>query len=45
VDARIDHVGSTAVAGLDAKPVVDLQVAVPSLEDDAAYRPALRDAA
>lgn len=28
---RIEHVGSTAVAGLAAKPVVDIQVSVPSL--------------
>lgn len=30
---RADHVGSTAVAGLDAKNVVDVQVTVASLED------------
>ena len=29
---RIDHIGSTAVAGLDAKDVIDVQVTVPSLE-------------
>jgi len=29
---RIDHVGSTAVPGLDAKDVIDLQVTVTSLE-------------
>lgn len=29
---RIDHVGSTSVKGLDAKPVIDIQVSVPSLE-------------
>ena len=28
---RVDHVGSTAVPGLAAKPVVDIQVSVPSL--------------
>jgi GrpB-like predicted nucleotidyltransferase (UPF0157 family) len=28
---RIEHVGSTAVPGLDAKPVIDIQVSVPSL--------------
>jgi dephospho-CoA kinase len=28
---RIDHVGSTAVPGLDAKDVIDVQVTVPSL--------------
>jgi GrpB-like predicted nucleotidyltransferase (UPF0157 family) len=35
---RIDHVGSTAVPGLAAKPVIDIQVSVPDVEDDAAYR-------
>lgn len=29
---RIDHTGSTAVPGLDAKDVIDVQVTVPSLE-------------
>lgn len=29
---RIDHIGSTAVPGLDAKDVIDVQVTVPSLE-------------
>jgi GrpB-like predicted nucleotidyltransferase (UPF0157 family) len=35
---RIDHVGSTAVAGLDAKPVIDVQVSVASFEPLDAYR-------
>jgi GrpB-like predicted nucleotidyltransferase (UPF0157 family) len=30
---RIDHVGSTAVPGLAAKPVIDVQVTVARLED------------
>jgi GrpB-like predicted nucleotidyltransferase (UPF0157 family) len=29
---RIEHVGSTSVPGLAAKPVVDIQISVPSLE-------------
>jgi dephospho-CoA kinase len=29
---RIDHIGSTAVPGLDAEDVIDVQVTVPSLE-------------
>lgn len=32
VAVRIDHVGSTAVPGLSAKPVVDIQISVLSLE-------------
>lgn len=35
---RIDHIGSTAVPGLDAKPVIDVQIAVASLEPLEAYR-------
>jgi len=37
VALRIDHVGSTAVPGLDAKPVIDVQVSVASLEPETAY--------
>jgi len=29
---RIDHIGSTAVPGLDAKPIVDIQISVASFE-------------
>ena len=38
---RIDHVGSTAVAGLAAKPVIDIQVSVPDVEDEYAFREAV----
>jgi GrpB-like predicted nucleotidyltransferase (UPF0157 family) len=38
VAIRIDHIGSTAVPHLGAKPVVDVQVSVPSLEPLEAYR-------
>jgi GrpB-like predicted nucleotidyltransferase (UPF0157 family) len=41
LDVGVEHVGSTAVPGLAAKPVIDLQVAVPALADEDAYRPAL----
>ena len=34
---RIEHVGSTSVPGLAAKPVIDIQVAVASLETLGAY--------
>jgi GrpB-like predicted nucleotidyltransferase (UPF0157 family) len=34
---RLDHVGSTAVPGLAAKPIVDLQVSVGALEPQIAY--------
>lgn len=35
---RIDHIGSTAVPGLDAKPVLDIQISVVALEPMAPYR-------
>jgi GrpB-like predicted nucleotidyltransferase (UPF0157 family) len=38
VALRIDHVGSTAVPGLPAKPVVDIQLSVADVEDIDAYR-------
>jgi GrpB-like predicted nucleotidyltransferase (UPF0157 family) len=34
---RADHIGSTAVPGLAAKPIVDLQLAVDALEPRARY--------
>jgi GrpB-like predicted nucleotidyltransferase (UPF0157 family) len=34
---RIDHVGSTAVAGLAAKPTIDIQISVERLEDESRY--------
>jgi GrpB-like predicted nucleotidyltransferase (UPF0157 family) len=34
---RLDHVGSTAVPGLAAKPIIDLQVSVAALEPRAAF--------
>jgi GrpB-like predicted nucleotidyltransferase (UPF0157 family) len=40
---RIEHVGSTSVPGLAAKPVIDVQVSVPSLEPRELYRSLLTD--
>jgi GrpB-like predicted nucleotidyltransferase (UPF0157 family) len=37
VAVRIDHVGSTAVPGLAAKPIVDLQLTVEALKPRAQY--------
>lgn len=38
---RIDHIGSTSVVGLAAKPVVDVQISVQALEPVDAYLPQL----
>jgi GrpB-like predicted nucleotidyltransferase (UPF0157 family) len=37
IACRIDHQGSTAVPGLDAKPVIDIQISVERLQPLAAY--------
>jgi dephospho-CoA kinase len=41
---RVDHIGSTAVAGLDAKDVIDIQVTVASLDVADELTGALRSA-
>jgi GrpB-like predicted nucleotidyltransferase (UPF0157 family) len=41
---RIEHVGSTAVPGLAAKPIVDIQLSVADVEAENAYVPALEGA-
>ncbi|SHK44816.1 GrpB domain, predicted nucleotidyltransferase, UPF0157 family [Pseudonocardia thermophila] len=41
VARQIEHVGSTAVPGLWAKPVIDVLVAVADPDDEAAYVPAM----
>lgn len=41
---RVDHIGSTSVPGLAAKPIVDVQVSVADVEDEDAYVPALERA-
>jgi GrpB-like predicted nucleotidyltransferase (UPF0157 family) len=37
VAARLEHVGSTSVPGLAAKPILDLQLSVPAIEARAEY--------
>ncbi len=44
VALRIDHIGSTAVPGLAAKPIIDLQVSVADLADEDAYVPGCAEA-
>lgn len=41
VACSVEHVGSTSVPGLVAKPIVDIQVSVRDLEDEDAYVTAL----
>ncbi|HYI52794.1 MAG TPA: GrpB family protein [Microlunatus sp.] len=40
----IRHIGSTAVPGLSAKPVIDIDLTVPEVEDDESYVPRLQQA-
>ena len=40
---RLEHIGSTAVPGLAAKPTVDMMASVPRLEDGLAARAALAE--
>ncbi|GLZ28320.1 hypothetical protein Lesp02_05100 [Lentzea sp. NBRC 105346] len=39
---RVEHVGSTAVPGLAAKPVIDILLVVPDSADESSYVPALQ---
>jgi GrpB-like predicted nucleotidyltransferase (UPF0157 family) len=41
---RVEHVGSTSVPGLDAKPIIDIVLVVPDSADESAYVPALESA-
>jgi putative membrane protein len=41
---RIEHIGSTSVPGLAAKPIIDILVAVPDSADESAYLPQLQAA-
>lgn len=38
VALRIDHIGSTSVPGLDAKPIIDIQISVRAFEPLDAFR-------
>ena len=40
----LEHVGSTSVPGLPAKPIIDILLAVPDSSDEAAYVPPLEAA-
>lgn len=36
---RVDHIGSTAVPGLPAKPIIDINLSVDDVDDEATYLP------
>ena len=38
---RIEHVGSTSIPGIAAKPIIDIQVSVPDLADESRFVPAI----
>lgn len=40
----IRHVGSTSVPGLNAKPIIDIDLTVPDVEDEPSYLPRLEAA-
>ena len=40
---RLEHVGSTAVEGMEAKPLIDMMAAVESLEEARSFAPALEE--
>lgn len=41
---QLEHIGSTSVPGLAAKPIIDVQLVVPDLEREQAWLPALEAA-
>ncbi|MEV6305515.1 GrpB family protein [Actinoplanes sp. NPDC051861] len=41
---EVDHVGSTAVPGLPAKPIIDIDLSVADADDEASYLPRLEGA-
>jgi GrpB-like predicted nucleotidyltransferase (UPF0157 family) len=42
---RVEHVGSTSVPGLAARPIIDIQLSMPNVEDEDAYVPQLEPVA
>lgn len=41
---RIDHIGSTSIVGMSAKPILDIQISVTSLETVGEYKASLESA-
>jgi GrpB-like predicted nucleotidyltransferase (UPF0157 family) len=44
VEIQVEHVGSTSVPGLAAKPIIDIALTVPDSSDEPAYVPAMEAA-
>ncbi len=44
VARRTEHIGSTSVPGLAAKPIIDIQLSMADVEDEASYVPAMEAA-
>src|SRR5262249_51373023 len=44
VALRIEHIGSTSIPGLAAKPIVDILVVVSDVDDDESFGPGLVEA-
>lgn len=44
VALRIDHIGSTSIPGMDAKPIIDVQISVASLDPVDPFRIPLESA-
>ena len=42
--AAVEHVGSTSVPGLAAKPIIDVDLLLPDTADESSYLPALHEA-
>jgi GrpB-like predicted nucleotidyltransferase (UPF0157 family) len=40
----VEHIGSTSVPGLAAKPIIDVLLTVPDIDDESSYVTALEDA-
>ncbi|WP_253299207.1 GrpB family protein [Paenibacillus barcinonensis] len=36
---RIDHIGSTSIEGIDAKPIIDIQISVLDIDDELSFKP------
>ncbi|MBB6024721.1 GrpB-like predicted nucleotidyltransferase (UPF0157 family) [Paenibacillus sp. JGP012] len=36
---RIDHIGSTSIEGIDAKPIIDIQISVLDFDDELSFKP------